>query len=111
MQGECRGKQISRDMRAIPLELEPWERSARTPQAASHVSATLPASRRQGPREPCSQVGRLIANAHVERSKQGIERTGGIKTHFIDELFKDQWIIGKQADAPFPVVQTDGTTD
>src|SRR5262245_11360696 len=78
---------------------------------ANNASTTLPASRRQSPREPCSQVGRLEANAHVERSKQGIQRTGGIKTHFVDELFKDQWIIGKQADAPFPVVQTDGTTD
>src|SRR5215475_16152810 len=78
---------------------------------ANNASASLPASRRQSPREPCSQVGRLEANAHVKRSKQGIQCTSRIKTHFVDELFKDQWIIGKQADAPFPVVQTDGTTD
>src|SRR5215475_10470601 len=78
---------------------------------ANNARATLPASRRQSPREPCSQVGWLEANAHIECSKQGIQRTGRIKTHFADELFKDQWIISKQADAPFPVVQTDGTTD
>src|SRR5215510_5365496 len=77
----------------------------------NNTSAILPASRRQRSRESCFQVGWLEANAHIECSKQGIQRTGRIKTHFVDELFKDQWIISKQADAPFPVVQTDGATD
>src|SRR5215831_2580310 len=78
---------------------------------SNNTIVILPASRRQSPREPGPQVGRLEANAHIECSKQGIQGTGRIKTHFIDELFKDQWIISKQADTPFPVVQTDGTTD
>src|SRR5262245_55689730 len=39
---------------------------------ANNVSATLPASRRQRPREPCFQVGWLEANAYIECSKQGI---------------------------------------
>src|SRR5262245_31383206 len=75
------------------------------------MCGTLPASRWQGTGEPCSQVRRLQADPHIEGPKQGIHSTGSIKTHLVDELFKDQWIISKQADTPFPVIQADGTAD
>ena len=47
--------------------------------------------------------------ADVESAEQTVNRAGFVEAHLVDEFFEDQRIVGKQIDAPFPIVETDGT--
>src|ERR1700754_1855289 len=43
-----------------------------------------------------------------KRAEQTVNRAGFVEAHFINELFKNQRIVGKKIDAPFPIIEADG---
>ena len=54
-------------------------------------------------------MARREAQPHEESPEQPIHRAGFVEAHLVDEFFKYQRIVGEKIDAPFPVVETDGT--
>src|SRR5215472_1238700 len=47
------------------------------------------------------------AQAYVELPKQRVDSADFVEAHLVNELFENDWIIGKEVDAPLPVVETD----
>ena len=54
----------------------------------------------------CPGAEIVDALADVKGAKFGETGAGWVKTHFIDQLFKDQRVVSEQINAPFPVVKT-----
>src|SRR6185437_12534403 len=51
------------------------------------------------------------AHAYVERGEGGVEGTGFIEAHFVNELLEDDGVVGEEIDAPLPVIEADGAAD
>ena len=45
--------------------------------------------------------------SNVELTKQGVEGACFVEAHFVDELLENKGIVGKQVNAPFPIVESD----
>ena len=48
------------------------------------------------------------AQTDEERSEKSVHCAGFVEAHLVDELFKDEGIVGIEIDAPLPVVEADG---
>src|ERR1700688_966891 len=59
--------------------------------------------------EPLGKIGGRALDTDVEGTKERIDRADLIKTHFVDELFEYQRIIGKEVHSPLPIVESDRT--
>ena len=55
-----------------------------------------------------SQVRGRDSDSHIEMAEQRVDGADFVEAHFVDQLLEDQRIVGKQIDAPLPVVETDG---
>src|SRR5271154_7139436 len=51
------------------------------------------------------------SHSQVETPKERIYGAHLIESHLVDQLFEDHRIIGKEVDAPLPIVKTDGSRD
>src|SRR6185312_15438595 len=51
------------------------------------------------------------AHAYVERGEGGVEGTGFIEAHFVNELLEDDGIVGEEIDAPLPIIEAYGAAD
>src|ERR1035441_7642919 len=65
---------------------------------------------RRGP-QPRGQASGGQLQADEKRSEEGVDGAYFVETHFVNQLFEDQRVFGKQVDAPLPVVKADRAAD
>src|SRR4029077_8363477 len=61
--------------------------------------------------EQGTEVGRRKAKPDEKGAKETIYSARFIVAHFVDEVFKDEGIVGEKIYAPLPIVEADGARD
>src|ERR1019366_7823726 len=59
--------------------------------------------------EEASEFGGRNAHAHIERPEEGVDGADFIEAHFVDEALENGGVVGEKIDAPFPIVEADGS--
>src|SRR5258705_891722 len=59
--------------------------------------------------EQTFQTRRRKTKPDKKSAEQAVNGAGFVEAHFINEFFKNQRIVGKKIDAPFPVIEADGS--
>src|SRR5712671_2776648 len=66
---------------------------------------------RQFSAQQFSQLCCGAAHSYVELAEQRIDGADVVEAHLVDQLLEDERIVGKEVDAPFPIIEADRAGD